>query len=643
MPPIDLLCSICPSKPTFSDQSHLLTHIGSKGHLSHYFKAQVRARQDVAVRERLRHYDVWYEQNNIGELLSQRLKAKESKGSAPRRPTAKKDSLVPHKKPGRKKKVDAAPPDADFDLMSGHVIDPSLQSQPLLPAPTALGFCYQASTAKLENAVQPHPAPFAPILATQGTNTTMRASTIPKDIHDYQALSGLPFDIPAARADTAQLLRPLSPTIQTTPQAYSLPRMQASPTNSTITTSTGSDVTGKSTLTTSTDGVTKHYGRESAILKGVIWPGMNLFDTADEDGRRKRNQRKDDAFLSQLEVEAGAFEPTEVIYYYPSWETKKARHISGEVESTPEPESDHEDVRQRPSAAKSGSKRAPLTELDVNVRRPRKRRARKIASAVPDDVVAGPGQRRPYPMIGLNNDLEIDGSLAGYDAKASSKQGRAFNVFKDSQIKVEPLEPLEPVEPVVPADGRSQLVNGSQHKSVGGRVTPQQITPCFARIEQPQPLSAENVAFLDSGNYFDQSLMQTTPTPTANIFQLETPHGQGLLARHETYASVYTGFQRFFTESNDAPRFRASVPPFADMAIAYTSQQAPNPFHVGHFGHDAFGPHAGHNCQHLVAQEAPIDFRRDPRHRYGRKTPMSDSDETIVDPAMNNGNVFFGA
>ena len=74
-----LQCTICPKDPTFSDVSHLLTHMGSKGHLSHHFKAQVRSRQDLSVREKLQTYDQWYQKNEIEHLLSQRLNIKESK------------------------------------------------------------------------------------------------------------------------------------------------------------------------------------------------------------------------------------------------------------------------------------------------------------------------------------------------------------------------------------------------------------------------------------------------------------------------------------------------------------------------------------------------------------------------------------
>jgi hypothetical protein len=54
---IPLLCSICPKKPNFSDVSHLLTHIASKGHLSNYYKVKVRSTSEEASRRIIDTYD----------------------------------------------------------------------------------------------------------------------------------------------------------------------------------------------------------------------------------------------------------------------------------------------------------------------------------------------------------------------------------------------------------------------------------------------------------------------------------------------------------------------------------------------------------------------------------------------------------
>lgn len=76
---IPLRCTLCPKKPNFSDLSHLLTHISSKSHLAHRFKAELKARDDRAALEEVQQYDTWCERYGINALLAERMAAKEQK------------------------------------------------------------------------------------------------------------------------------------------------------------------------------------------------------------------------------------------------------------------------------------------------------------------------------------------------------------------------------------------------------------------------------------------------------------------------------------------------------------------------------------------------------------------------------------
>lgn len=76
---IPLLCSVCPDAPRFSDVSHLLTHIASKGHLHHETQTKLRSHQDLAASVALQSYEDWYSQNGIEALLVERMKAKQQK------------------------------------------------------------------------------------------------------------------------------------------------------------------------------------------------------------------------------------------------------------------------------------------------------------------------------------------------------------------------------------------------------------------------------------------------------------------------------------------------------------------------------------------------------------------------------------
>jgi hypothetical protein len=80
-----LNCSICPKQPTFSDTSHLLTHLGSKRHLSNLHKLQVRSYQEISASYQLTAYNQWYQQHDLGSLLSERMLQKELKKATKRR------------------------------------------------------------------------------------------------------------------------------------------------------------------------------------------------------------------------------------------------------------------------------------------------------------------------------------------------------------------------------------------------------------------------------------------------------------------------------------------------------------------------------------------------------------------------------
>ncbi len=73
---------------------------------------------------------------------------------------------------------------------------------------------------------------------------------------------------------------------------------------------------------------------QSPVLKGVKWPGMSLFDSASLEAQRRRNQKKDESKLGQMQSDSAAVEQLERIYW-PNGILKKERLITGNVESSP--------------------------------------------------------------------------------------------------------------------------------------------------------------------------------------------------------------------------------------------------------------------------------------------------------------------
>jgi geranylgeranyl transferase type-2 subunit beta len=53
---------------------------------------------------------------------------------------------------------------------------------------------------------------------------------------------------------------------------------------------------------------------DNSKLKGVLWPGMSLFDSATAEMKRMRNQKKDGSILAQMKTTSNEVEPNEIIY-----------------------------------------------------------------------------------------------------------------------------------------------------------------------------------------------------------------------------------------------------------------------------------------------------------------------------------------
>jgi len=88
-PGMPLNCSICPKKPKFSDISHLLTHVGSKGHLSNYYRTKIQAASDAVLAAIINTYDQWYTDWGIDELMHERINHKDKKKPRPPKTTGK--------------------------------------------------------------------------------------------------------------------------------------------------------------------------------------------------------------------------------------------------------------------------------------------------------------------------------------------------------------------------------------------------------------------------------------------------------------------------------------------------------------------------------------------------------------------------
>ena len=311
-----LKCSICPKKPSFSDISHLLTHVGSKGHLSYLHKLQVRSHQEIAAGQELAAYDRWYQQHGLGHLLSERMLYKEARKGNKR---------------GR------------VSTNQRNIKNGSQQSAPnvRLPVPP-----YRHSMGKNR---QLHP----PRLA-RGSRTS-RLSLYSEDDSNYD-------DSPTKQQRSAPDERFGFRRSNVCHSRYKARKVHLDSIKRTRlhTSPELRDSVNELSCADVSDPVTPKADDESPRLKGVQWPGMNLFDAATEGMKKRRNQKKDGSILEHMEKSSELVMPAEAIYS-PGGTWQKTRVITGNVEDTsplrgetpvPKP------VRRR---------RYPLVERDGNI------------------------------------------------------------------------------------------------------------------------------------------------------------------------------------------------------------------------------------------------------------------------------------
>ncbi|KAI0974304.1 hypothetical protein F4678DRAFT_486183 [Xylaria arbuscula] len=244
---IPLLCFICPKNSHFSDLSHLLTHISSKGHLHNMFQLnlsrEVDANADIALTE----FEQWYKQNSISALLRARKSAREQRDSQQRRgPTSPsfggETAVVSH--PNSRSSRSNRRSRGNGKTRSRH------QDEGI---PT-LSVKFESD--EEDDQSRHHHQPGASYAWNSGTSQygSNASCQFPGYVEEEDNSS---------KYEPSELYSPFPP--EDTPD-------------------TVEDDTG------------------ALILKGVVYPGMAGFDSATEKDRRMRNQKKDPAVLLKLEA-----------------------------------------------------------------------------------------------------------------------------------------------------------------------------------------------------------------------------------------------------------------------------------------------------------------------------------------------------
>ncbi|KAL1975890.1 hypothetical protein VTN31DRAFT_4282 [Thermomyces dupontii] len=132
---------------------------------------------------------------------------------------------------------------------------------------------------------------------------------------------------------------------------------------------------------------------EMAKLKGVFWPGMDVFDSATDAMKRQRNQKKDEAVLRMMAKTSKDTEPTEMVFS-PSGTLQREREITGNVEDWSPVKGESPAPKRRSTRAR----RAPLaTKSDTNIRQRPAGKSTAMKKALAQSL--GEISRQALPMV----------------------------------------------------------------------------------------------------------------------------------------------------------------------------------------------------------------------------------------------------
>ncbi|KAI1837562.1 hypothetical protein DTO006G1_3040 [Penicillium roqueforti] len=348
-----LMCSICPGQPHFSDVSHLLTHAASKAHLASHFKLKLRTDDPNAI-ELLKQYDDWFDANGYAKQLSARMASKEVRKK--RKPDDALASAAKH--------TSNRAPNVESEGSSTTTITTTPVSDCLDPRLADSHNDKQQHAETTIPPITPTPLPMA------NSNVKSRTGPILRSMRSSNGTKsdGLqPVDASGPADENRSLALPVTP-IQ---RRYKPDPLERTWVASKDTPDPFID-SGDQIQASGNPEMDKTRAEEIARLKGVLWPGMDLFDSATLQMRRRRNQKKDGAVLKMMERTSSLVEPTEQVFS-PHGGLLKERIITGNVEEysplkgeTPVP---------RRGIARTRSTR--LTKADPNVPRAVDRKRQK--------------------------------------------------------------------------------------------------------------------------------------------------------------------------------------------------------------------------------------------------------------------------
>ncbi|CAL5868440.1 uncharacterized protein PFLUO_LOCUS2665 [Penicillium psychrofluorescens] len=402
-----LQCIICPTQPNFSDKSHLLTHAASKAHLSHYFKLQVRSQNEPEAVEILNRYDEWFRENSLAKLLSDRMTFKEAR---------KRKSLgteTPTSQVRSTKK----------QLLRATQVAASLPKTAPLP-----DFMDPRLVAPCKEEPDTEQSIFVPAIDASLPDATPRTDAV-----RYPTRSKAPKHNPLTQDDGRESAVESTPAVPVTPKRS---RNKKVAKRSLLKNEDSFDFFVDHPEPVDDIDSDKERSDEMTRLKGVLWPGMDLFDSATKQMRRMRNQKKGEDVLKMMEMKSLCVEPTELVFS-PKGTLRKEREITGNIEDYSPLKG--ESPMPKPKLRFARSKRRVLRQTDLNVKLRDRKRARKapLRDSSSDPEESAEESAESPSLIRRRKDLESpfgnDGEL-GLTMRAFENRPRTgFVIFNDEE------------------------------------------------------------------------------------------------------------------------------------------------------------------------------------------------------------------
>ncbi|KAK0812149.1 hypothetical protein LTR59_001625 [Friedmanniomyces endolithicus] len=287
---IPLECKICPKKPDFSDVSHLLMHVASKAHLSRYYQMKVKGSADDQSRRLVDDYDDWYERYSIDDLMRDRLNQKDKRGGGGRNNTT---AVATRRGSGATASSRGTPAAAASqngrrgprplrDSVLNPQLDARVKTEPMSRSGTPLSSLTSIETAMfLGSRYAPPSWPNTPYAGSPMKQETLSSSRSDDDDSFVLEAEYLPQRTMGGRGGRHNNIAGTGESLNIYDD--------------------WEDTVGETTS-------------DVAKLKGLVWPGMAMFDSATPDMRRKRNQKKDYSVIEQLQATSEWVEPNEMVF-----------------------------------------------------------------------------------------------------------------------------------------------------------------------------------------------------------------------------------------------------------------------------------------------------------------------------------------